>query len=51
MYGQTQIGTPLYMCPEMYKRERYDTKVDSWSRMYFVRIDDTKASVYGQQYF
>jgi serine/threonine protein kinase len=31
MYGQTQIGTPLYMCPEMYKRERYDTKVDSWS--------------------
>ena len=24
MYGQTQIGTPLYMCPEIYKRERYD---------------------------
>ena len=31
MYGQTQIGTPLYMCPEIYKRERYDTKVDIWS--------------------
>ena len=31
MYGQTQIGTPLYMCPEMYKRERYDTKVDNWA--------------------
>ena len=31
MYGQTQIGTPLYMCPEIYKCERYDTKVDIWS--------------------
>lgn len=31
MYGQTQIGTPIYMCPEMYKRERYDTKVDNWA--------------------
>ena len=31
MYGQTQIGTPLYMCPELYKRERYDTKVDNWA--------------------
>ena len=31
MYGQTQIGTPIYMCPEIYKRERYDTKVDIWA--------------------
>tara|TARA_B100000214_G_scaffold172208_1_gene123803 strand:- start:5955 stop:7217 length:1263 start_codon:yes stop_codon:yes gene_type:complete len=31
MYGQTQIGTPLYMCPEIYKRERYDSKVDCWA--------------------
>lgn len=31
MYGQTQIGTPLYMCPEIYKRERYDSKVDIWA--------------------
>ena len=31
MYGQTQIGTPLYMCPEIYKRERYDAKVDIWA--------------------
>ena len=31
MYGQTHIGTPLYMGPEIYKRERYDTKVDIWA--------------------
>lgn len=31
MYGQTQIGTPLYMCPEIYKNERYDAKVDIWA--------------------
>jgi len=31
MYGQTQIGTPLYMSPEIYKRERYDIKVDIWA--------------------
>jgi len=31
MYGQTQIGTPLYMSPEIYKRERYDAKTDIWS--------------------
>ncbi len=31
MYGQTQIGTPLYMSPEIYKRERYDSKADVWA--------------------
>ena len=31
MYAQTQIGTPLYMGPEIYKRERYNTKADIWS--------------------
>ena len=31
MYAQTQIGTPLYMSPEIFKRERYDTKTDIWS--------------------
>lgn len=31
MYGQTQIGTPLYMSPEIFKRERYDVKVDVWA--------------------
>ena len=31
MYGQTQIGTPLYMSPEIYRRERYDVKVDIWA--------------------
>lgn len=30
-YGQTQIGTPLYMSPETLKRERYGTKSDSWA--------------------
>tara|TARA_B100002051_G_scaffold141072_1_gene133874 strand:- start:436 stop:1278 length:843 start_codon:yes stop_codon:yes gene_type:complete len=28
---QTQVGTPLYMSPEIYKRERYDAKIDAWS--------------------
>jgi len=31
LFGQTQIGTPLYMSPEIYKRERYDTKADMWA--------------------
>lgn len=28
---QSQVGTPLYMPPEIYKRERYDAKADVWS--------------------
>ncbi len=31
MFGQTQIGTPLYMSPEIFKRERYGVKVDIWA--------------------
>lgn len=31
MYGRTQIGTPLYMSPEIYKRELYDSKADMWA--------------------
>ena len=30
-YGQTVIGTPLYMSPEVLKRERYGIKTDAWS--------------------
>ena len=31
MWGQTQVGTPLYMSPEIIRRERYDKRVDVWS--------------------
>ena len=31
MYANTLIGTPLYMSPEIYKNERYNTKTDIWS--------------------
>ena len=27
----TQVGTPLYMPPEMFKENSYDTKADVWS--------------------
>ena len=30
-YGQTHIGTPLYMSPELLRRERYGTLADSWA--------------------
>ena len=30
-YGSTQIGTPLYMGPEIFKRDRYDMKIDVWA--------------------
>lgn len=30
-YGQTQIGTPLYMSPEILRRERYGPKSDAWA--------------------
>ena len=29
--SSTIIGTPLYMSPELYKRELYDKKVDIWA--------------------
>lgn len=31
MFAQTQVGTPVYMCPELLKRERYDNTADVWS--------------------
>jgi serine/threonine protein kinase len=30
-YGYTQIGTPLYMSPEILRRERYGPKSDAWA--------------------
>lgn len=30
-YTYTQVGTPLYMSPEVFRRERYDSKSDAWS--------------------
>ena len=30
-YAQTQIGTPYYMAPEIYKNHRYCEKCDIWS--------------------
>lgn len=31
MLAQTQIGTPCYMSPEVFKRERYGPSADVWS--------------------
>ena len=31
MYGQTQVGTPYYMGPEVLRCERYDERIDTWS--------------------
>ena len=31
MFGQTRIGTPLYMSPELYRGERHDHKTDMWA--------------------
>ena len=31
LYAYTQVGTPYYMSPEIYKCERYTTKSDMWS--------------------
>ena len=30
MYAQTQIGTPYYMSPEIFKNVRYNNKCDIW---------------------
>ena len=30
-YAQTQVGTPFYMSPEVFKNERYDMKTDVWA--------------------
>lgn len=30
-FCHTQIGTPIYMSPELYRRERYTAKTDVWS--------------------
>ena len=30
-FGQTHIGTPLYMAPEIWRHERYTTAVDVWA--------------------
>ena len=27
----TRVGTPLYLAPEMIKREKYGVKVDVWA--------------------
>lgn len=29
--ARTQIGTPYYLSPEIYKRQPYDRKSDVWS--------------------
>ena len=31
MQANTQIGTPYYMPPEIYRYQRYNTKIDIWS--------------------
>ena len=31
MYTQTMVGSPLYISPEIYKSQRYNTKTDNWS--------------------
>tara|TARA_B100000401_G_scaffold338489_1_gene237005 strand:+ start:915 stop:2210 length:1296 start_codon:yes stop_codon:yes gene_type:complete len=30
-YANTNIGTPYYMSPELYKHQKYNTKTDIWS--------------------
>ena len=30
-YAYTNIGTPYYMSPELYKHKRYTNKTDIWS--------------------
>lgn len=55
-YAQTQIGTPYYMAPEIYKNQRYSEKCDIWSlgcvlyEMMFLTPPFTGKNIYDLKY-
>ena len=56
MYAQTQIGTPYYMAPEIYKNQRYSEKCDVWSlgcvlyEMIFLTTPFNGSNIYDLKY-